>query len=42
MVRGVMIEKVSKRLYYHINTGKKLNVGSILNIGELVEPKDCH
>ncbi len=34
MVRCVMIEKVNKRLYYHINTEKKLNVGAILNIGE--------
>lgn len=29
-----MIEKINKKTYYHINTGKKLNVGDILNIGE--------
>jgi len=29
-----MIEKVNKKIYYHINTGNKLNVGDVLNIGD--------
>lgn len=29
-----MLEKVNKKIYYHINTGTKLNVGNVLNIGD--------
>lgn len=29
-----MLEKVNKKIYYHINTGNKLNIGDILNIGD--------
>lgn len=29
-----MIEKVNKKIYYHINTGKKLNAHDVLNIGD--------
>lgn len=29
-----MIENVNKKIYYHINTGNKLNVDDVLNIGD--------
>jgi len=29
-----MLENVNKKIYYHINTGNKLNVDDVLNIGD--------